>query len=264
MDDSELGELTDDAIAGDWRLFQRRRGHRYSLDDVATAWEASRVRPGALRYADIGCGIGSVLLMVTYKLPGNAVVAAVEAQEISHTLAVRNLARNGLGERVRLVHGDLRDVSLPERLGAPFDLVTGTPPYMPPGRGSPSTDDQRTYARIEMRGGVEAYLAAAAGLLAEGGRFVVCCDARHPERALDGGEAAGLHAHRRRDVIPRASKKGALFTVWTFARESGELAVEPALVVRDAEGGRTEAAHALREHFDLPVNRAEPPSPGGR
>lgn len=256
----DLGELTDDAIAGTWRILQRRRGHRYSLDDVATAYEAVHARPDAKRYADIGCGIGSVLLMVRYKLGPGAAVSAIEAQAISHHLAERNLERNGLTD-VRLVHGDLRDPDLLTTLDGPFDLVTGTPPYLPPGKGSPSTDDQRTYARLEMRGGVEAYLAAAAPLLAPDGRFVVCCGAKTPERALEGGEKAGLHARRKLDVVPRQSKKGPLFTVWTFSRKPGPLEEAAPLVARDAEGSRTEASHQLRTFFDLPVNRQEPASP---
>lgn len=256
----DLGELTDDAIAGDWRIWQRRRGHRYSLDDVATAAVAARSRPEATSYLDLGCGVGSVLLMVSYRLGSQARIAAVEAQAMSVELARRNLARNGLAERVALVHGDLRDRDL--SLGGPYALITGTPPYLPPGSGSPSPDPQRTYARLEMRGGIEDYLAAAARWLAPGGLFVACCDARRPERAIEGAEAAGLHPVRRQDVVPRAGRKGALFTVWSFTREPAPLVEAEALVARDADGARTEASHALRELFDLPVNRAEPASPG--
>lgn len=258
----DLGELTDDALTGPFRVWQRRRGHRYSLDDVATAWEAARARPEARRYADLGCGIASVLLMVTYKLPADARVVGVEAQAQSLHLARRNVERNGLSDRVTLLHGDLRET----RLEGGFELVTGTPPYLPPDQATPSTDAQRAYARLELRGGVEDYLRAAAPLLAPGGRFVVCCDARRPERALEGGRAVGLAAVRQRDVVPRAGHKGPLFTVWTFARadESPSLSVEPPLIARDEHGARTEAAHALRRFFDLSVNEAEPASPGAR
>ncbi|MCC6874439.1 MAG: SAM-dependent methyltransferase [Sandaracinaceae bacterium] len=259
-DDARLGELTDDAICGEWRIWQRRRGHRYSLDDLATAWEAVSARPGARRYCDLGSGIGSVLLMVSYKLAPSCAKAAVEAQAISFELLRRNVARNGL--TAALWHGDLRDPELAAHVGAGFDLVTGTPPYVPPGKGSPSTDEQRTYARIEMRGGVEDYLAAASRILADDGALVVCCDARTPERAIEGGVKANLHARRRRDVVPRAGRKGALFSVWTFVKQPCELVIEPALVARDEGGGRTETAHALRRFFDLPVDEDEPASPG--
>lgn len=260
MDD----ELTDDAIAGSYRVLQRRRGHRYSIDDVATAWEAARARPSAASHLDLGSGIGSVLLMIAHKLP-HARLTAIEAQEISYALLTKNVARNGLAPRTSLHHGDLRDEALLASLdGAPFELVTGTPPYMPKEQGTLPPDSQRAHARMELRGGVEAYLAAASRVLSPGGRFVVCADARTPARAIEGGRAVGLTAVRRRDVVPRAGLKGALFTVWTFARageHDGPTEIAAPLVARDEDGARTEAAHALRRFFDLPVNEAEAPSP---
>lgn len=259
MDD----ELTDDALAGSFRVWQRRRGHRYSIDDVATAWEAARERPAAARYLDLGCGIGSVLLMVAYKLPA-ASCAGVEAQDVSFDLARKNVERNGLAERVVLRHGDLRDDALIDSLGGPFELVTGTPPYMPKEEGTVPPDSQRAHARVELRGGVEAYLRAAARALAEDGRAVVCAPARAPHRVIAGAAAAGLAPIRRRDVVPRAGHKGALFTVWTLARApaaSRSLEHAPDLVARDEGGARTETARELRRFFDLPVNEAEAPSP---
>jgi tRNA1(Val) A37 N6-methylase TrmN6 len=33
-------ELTLDALAGRWRIYQLRNGHRFSADDLLTAWTA--------------------------------------------------------------------------------------------------------------------------------------------------------------------------------------------------------------------------------
>ena len=244
-------ELTDDALTGSFRIWQRRRGHRYSLDDVLTAWEAVRARPAARRVLDLGCGIGSVLLMTAWKLP-EATFVGIEAQAVSLSLAQRNVLRNDVSERVALYPGDLREIA--PTLGGGFDLVTGTPPYMPPGTSTPSPDAQRTYARIEMRGGVEAYLAAGADRLAPGGRLVVCCDARTPERALEGGRAVGLAPVRKRDAVPRAGSKGPLFTVWTFARadEAPPCEEAPPFVARTEDGVRTDVYYAVRAFFGLP------------
>lgn len=255
-----IGELSDDALAGPWRIWQRVRGHRYSIDDVATAREAVLARPDARSAIDLGCGIGSVALMVAYKLP-EARVVGVEAQALSLELARRNVARNGLEARVSLMHGDLRDVT--RALDARFDLVTGTPPYFDPAKSSPSTDSQRTYARIEMRGGIEDYLAAGARVLAPGGRMVVCGDAKRADRAIAGAAAAGLALIAQRDVVPREGK-GALFAIWTLAREdewNATMEMRAPIVARTAEGARTEGAHALRRFFDLPVNEDEAASP---
>ena len=245
-----MDELTDDALTGRFRVWQRARGHRYSLDDVLTAFEAARQAGRARRYLDLGCGIGSVLLMVLDRASSVERAAAVEAQEVSVALARRNIERNGVADRVRLVHGDLRDPSVRASLGGPFELVTGTPPYMPVGTSTPSPDSQRRYARVELRGGVEDYLAAAGALLADDGRVVLCCDARTPQRAIDGGRRAGLVPIRRRDATGRVGQ-APLFTVWTFARE-GALEVSEPFFARDAQGRRTPSYLAVRSFFGLP------------
>jgi tRNA1(Val) A37 N6-methylase TrmN6 len=257
----ELGELSDDAIAGPYRVLQRRRGHRYSLDDVLTAWEAARAMPAARRCLELGSGIGSVLLMLAYKLP-DAQFVAIEAQRNSFRLLGENVARNGLDARVRRIHGDLRVQSTRAALGL-FDLVTGTPPYVPPEMATPSPDAQRAYARQEFRGGVEGYVHAAARVLALHGRAVVCADARFPERVFTSAQEAGLRVVRRRDAVPRAGS-APLFSVFTLA--SAQAAVvpyvhEPAWVARDANGARTEAYHQLRAFFGMaaPVGEASSP-----
>jgi len=247
-----VDELTDDAIAGTYRLFQRKAGHRFSVDDVATAWIAARAVPEAKRVLDLGTGITSVLSMLAWKLSA-ATFVGIEAQEQSFALAQRNVARNALDGRVTLLHGDIRDVATLDRALAdgPFDLVSGTPPYAPPGTATPSPDSQRAHARVELRGGVEVYVAAMARTLAPGGLGVVCADARRPERIEKAAGEHGLFVHARRDVVPRAPR-AALFTVWTLGRVEAPFVLEPPLVVRDADGVRTAEARSMRAFFDVP------------
>ncbi len=258
----ELGELTDDAIAGAFRITQRRRGHRYSLDDVLTAWEAANAAPAARRCLELGSGIGSVLLMLAYKLPA-AQFVAIEAQRNSFRLLEENVRRNGIQARVRLLHGDLRTDPALEAL-APFDLVTGTPPYVPRGRATPSHDAQKAYARQELRGGVEDYLSAVGRVLTPDGIGVVCADARFPERVFEGARAAGLAVIRQRDVVPRAGRKGSLFSLFTVRlAERADPACEhaPAWVARDEGGARTPAYLAVRAFFGIDPAHDEAPSP---
>ena len=249
--DPREDELTSDAITANFRLIQRKRGHRFSLDDLATAWVAARAAPAAQAYADLGCGIGSVLLMVAWRLPA-ARALGVEAQERSIALARRNVAENGIAGRTRLVLGDLREVTagLVER----FDLVTGTPPYLPRGTALESPDPQRAAARIELRGGVEDYLAAAARIVAPNGRVVVCADGRRPDRVHAGARAAGLAILARTDVIARAGAVVPLFGVWTLGPAGDGEPPEARcdrVVMRDDRGDRTADAIAMRRFFGL-------------
>ena len=241
--------LTSDAITGSYRLLQRRRGHRFSVDDLATAWEAARNAAEAATFLDLGCGVGAVLLMVAWRLP-EARGFGIEAQEESVALARRNIDENGLTARVTLLHGDLRDVTRTFPHPA-CELVTGTPPYLPVGTALASPDPQRAAARLELRGGVEDYLAAAARVLARTGIVVLCSDGRAPERVLRGADAAGLTPVRRLDVVPRAAAKDPLFSVWTCARAAAGPLERDRIVLRDERGERTAASLAMRRFFGL-------------
>lgn len=242
-------ELTSDAITADYRIFQRRRGHRYSLDDLATAAEAVRAAPsrgGA--YLDLGCGIGSVLLMASWKLRP-PLVYGIEAQSTSLRMAAASVAFNQLD--AHLIEGDHREVTRHGDTLPAFSLVTGTPPYLPQGTALESPDPQRAAARIELRGGVEDYLGSAAAVLATDGVVVVCADGRRPERVLDGADRAGLHPVRCIEVWPRPAAEQPLFSVWTLTREPKGGLQTTAVRVRGEDGEQTAEARAWRRLFGL-------------
>jgi tRNA1Val (adenine37-N6)-methyltransferase len=248
-------------LAGDWRILQRVDGHRWSLDDLATAWFAAETVAAdpPRRHVDIGCGIGSVLLLVAWRFPALHSIG-VEAQSLSFDLATRSIAGNGVAGRCEVRSGDLRDPALLSE-GAVFDLVTGTPPYLPPGTGRTSPRVQRGPCRIEERGGIEDYCRAAARLLAPGGWFVACAGGRQTSRVVDAARDAGLVVVRSRDVVPRAGK-APLLAVHALQRAGEHTApaapmaptmpASRSLVVRDARGVWTDEFRALRHAMGMP------------
>jgi len=241
-------------LAGDWRILQRLHGHRWSLDDLVTAWFAARVvaDPPPRWIADLGCGIGAVLMLLAWRFSAARVVG-VEAQEMSTALARRSLRWNGADGRCEVRLGDLRDPAvLPE--GPVFDLVAGTPPYLRSGSATESPHTQRAPSHFEHRGGIEDYCTAAARLLARGARFVACAAAAQEGRVRTAAAAAGLGVERHVDVIPREGKPP-LFAVFALRRrpEATAAAVDPPLVVRDAAGRWTPAFRSLRGDMGMPA-----------
>lgn len=236
-----MSDRSVDRLAGSWQIVQLNQGHRFSADDMLTAYTAARAAPTARRLLDLGSGIGSVGLMTLYQLPGSTMVT-VEVQEVSVALQRETLALNGLQGRVQPVQGDLREVELePE-----FDLITGSPPYIPEGAGVLPKHPQKAGARFELKGNVFDYCRAAAKALKPDGTFVFChsgTDPR-PEAAIT---ASGLVLVQRRDVYFRHDKPPtvALFT----CRQRGTRADAEPLVIRDEDGAHTERYTAIRRVF---------------
>lgn len=241
-------------LAGDWRILQLVSGHRWSLDDLVTAWfgaELLRETPPG-RFVDLGCGIGTVLLLTAWRFP-EALGFGIEAQAQSADLARRSIAWNGVESRCRVRCADLRETASLSGEG-PCDLVTATPPYLPLGSAHSSTRPQWAGCHLEQRGGVEDFTEAAARLLAPQGWFVTCAAAAQVDRVARGAARAGLAVVRRMDVVPREGKD-VLFSMWAMRppHHAGPLRIDRALVVRDLLGRWTEEFRALRTGMGLPA-----------
>jgi len=242
----EPGE-TLDRLAGNWRIFQLRRGHRFATDDLLTAWTAWRAQPGAERVLDLGCGVGSIGLLVLRRLSPSAQLTSVEVQAVSAELARKTVAFNGLQRRVRIINGDLRADGLLRDAGV-FELVTANPPYIPPHRGVAAPHPQRAAARLELHGDIRDFCRRAAAHLAPGGRFCfshAAADPRPPLAVRD----AGMRVLCRREVLFRQGRAPTI-ALYTCAWEGETVTCAP-LVVRGADGAWSPGHSALRLQMEI-------------
>jgi len=255
----EPGE-TLDYICGEFRIFQFEKGHRYSTDDVLTAWYGTQWAPRVDRACDLGSGIGSVAIIAAWRLPGARFVT-VEAQEMSIRLARKSVAYNGLQDRFTLIHSDLRQFETNEReldINDRFDLVTGSPPYFPPGTATGANHPQAVPARIEVRGSIADYARTASRILAPGGLFAFVFPALG-ERADEALREAGLTLIRRRDVVFKEGEPP-LIALFAAARTEDMPStvrarggfIEPPLIIRDRQGSVHPEYAAVRMSFGFP------------
>ena len=252
-------EETLDALCGHWRIFQLRQGHRFSTDDVLTAWYGTTCCPSARTILDLGSGVGSVGMTAAWRLPGASVVT-VEAQAQSVALARKSAAYNGILDRYDVRLGDLRDPQVLDP-AARFDLILGSPPYFPLEAGVTAEHPQKVACRFEVRGTIADYAHAAARHLQPGGVFACVFPTREAHQAvrpLQAAKAAGLCVVRQRPVVFRASEP-ALISLFVMMREQDLPAsmrertwVEPALVVRDEGGQVTPEYDAVKLSFGFP------------
>ncbi|MBW2189262.1 MAG: methyltransferase domain-containing protein [Deltaproteobacteria bacterium] len=233
-----------DRLIGDWHIYQRTGGHRTSTDDLITAWYAVHRNPNPpVRYLDLGCGVGSVLLMVSHKLrPTTAFGVEVQAQSVDMaTRAIAELPEHESHIEVR--HADFRDFDFGSER---YDLITGSPPYFPLNAGVLPDDPQRRACRFEERGGVEAYLEAATRAMTERSRFYIVFQTRWSERVTASATRHGLQLTGQADFSTRADNPDPFLTVFEFSRQPAETVHRFSCSVRGANGAITPEYQRIR------------------
>jgi tRNA1(Val) A37 N6-methylase TrmN6 len=254
--EAELGEpITVDGLTSTWSIFQRKKGHRHSTDDLLTGWYALEKSPlvGRTidRHLDLGTGIGTVGLLVLSGSSPETRLTCIEAQDVSFRFLLENIRANGVEDRVTAIHGDLRDLDLADER---FPLVTGSPPYFDVASGIVPADSQKAHARFELRGDVSDYARAARRHLEPDGIFVFCFPWQQKERALGAARTEGFTVVSHRDVIPREGLPP-LFSLFScrlgFERMPTASEEEP-FVVRHHDGSHTRAMDDVRARFGWP------------
>ncbi|MCK9461951.1 MAG: methyltransferase [Proteobacteria bacterium] len=243
---SRFQVTVDAAFDGRLLLRQPRSGYRFSADAPLLVWFSCRgaARP-ARRAADLGAGCGVVGLGLLLAGAAERVVA-VEAQERLAALCAENAEANGLGDRLEVVNGDMRE-SHPALTRRRFDLVVANPPFWPADTGHLPADGERRIACHEVRIDLDGWIGVAAELLEpRRGRLCAVFPARRVSELLAGLTRGGLGAASLLAVHPSPDAEAELVLVEArpgcAARPT---AVEPPLFLRDRDNRDSEAARAV-------------------
>jgi release factor glutamine methyltransferase len=96
---------------------------------VERAIEFLRTRNGEQLICDLCTGCGCVAVAIARNFAGCRVVAT-DISDAALEVAERNVSRHGLGNRVKLLKGDLFEPIIPGIGPAKFDLIVCNPPYV--------------------------------------------------------------------------------------------------------------------------------------
>ncbi|MDA5194277.1 tRNA1(Val) (adenine(37)-N6)-methyltransferase [Govanella unica] len=235
--------LTDDEfLGGRLRLNQPDDGYRIGGDSVLLA--ATVPARAGDRILDIGCGSGAIALCLAERLK-SVTVTGLELQPELFAIASENATRNGLGDRVTIIEGDLAKAprDLPRNA---FDHVVTNPPYLDEALASPPPNAQKARAHMESHLGLREWVALSLKFLKPLGWLHVI---QRADRLPD--LLAGLDG-RAGDIIvyPLWPKTGtAARRVIVRARKGGKgaMTLHPGLVLHEDNGRYTpEAEAALR------------------
>jgi len=240
----------DDLLGGLIRIEQPRRGQRASADAVMLA-AAVPARRGQ-RVLELGCGSGVGMLCLAARLPGVA-VDGIEIQPDLVTLCARNIAANGLEDRLRVAAGDIR-----RRVAgiAPnsYDQVFANPPYFDRGRHRASPDAGRATARSEAEAAdLPLWIAAMLRHAKPGGRLTLIHKADRLADILQafGGGPNGKPRAGGIRILPLCSRAGQpakRIIVSAIKGSRAPLELGPGLVLHQADGSYVPAVEAVLRH----------------
>lgn len=203
LDEIDRAELFGGAV----RCWQPRRGYRFSVDALLlamAAFDAPEGNGAADReetVLELGTGAGVVLLVLGLN-PRFRELVGLEIQPQLAAIARRNVAEAGLGPRISVVEGDLRDPPA-SVTGRRFDLVVSNPPYYPVSDGHVNADPQRAIARHEVACRLSDVLGRARASVRPGGRVILVYPAPRAESVLASAPAARLAVSHLRFVRSR-------------------------------------------------------------
>ena len=220
-------ETIDRVFDGRVAVIQRRGGYRFALDSLLLA-RFVEVR-GRERIVDLGTGNG-VLALSLAVLNGGVEAVGVELQGEMVDRAARAAVLNGLGERVRMVRGDVRDLAT-ELTSGSFDAAVCNPPYRARRSGRVNPDRERLVARHEVEGTLADFLRAGAWLLRHRGRMYLVYPSERAVELFSAMRQHGLEPRRARFVHSFAGDPATLVLAEGVKGARPSLTVLPPLVI---------------------------------
>lgn len=240
-------ETLDELSGYHLRIIQPRHGYRFSVDPLLLA-DFARVRKDE-RVADLGTGCGIMPLLLARR-QDSAVITGIEFHAGMARIAQRNVAANDLCGSIDIVTDDV--ISLKGRFPvSTFDLVTSNPPYRRPGTGKVSPREGRDGARHETTATLADFLAAAKYLVKESGRICFIYHTCRLAELMAQAAAQKLAPLRLRMVHGHSAAPARMFLVELMKGRTGELRVEPPLMVRDESGRYSEEKLRIFKGIDL-------------
>lgn len=242
-------EHTDDAVLGGrLRLTQKKSGHRIGHDAILLA-AATAAKSGDL-VADCGAGIGAAGLVLACRVPGVDVTLIERDAELA-SIAAGNIARNGFADRVRAIALDVTapagDFAAAGLAPGSFDGVMMNPPFNSP-RQQVSPDPARRAAHEAADGTLEAWIAAASGLLHSAGALTMIWRADGLGQVLEALEQGQFGGVAVLPVHGRAGQPAIRVLVRAEKGSRAPLSLLPGLDLNDPSGRPSAAAEDVLRH----------------
>lgn len=247
MENTEIkeNERIDDLNLGGLRIIQDPKQFCFGIDAVLLAdFAAGSVKKGA-KVLDMCAGNGIITLLLTHKTRAEF-ITGLEIQESAAEMAERSIALSGVGERAKMIRGDLKDAADIFGKGV-FNNIVCNPPYKEYGGGYISCGESAAIARHEIMCTLEDVIASAAALLRPLGKLSMI---HRPERLADIISLMRkykIEPKRLRSVYPSYKKAASMVLIEGARGGRPKLICEPPLYIYEENGEYSDEINIIYE-----------------
>lgn len=224
--------------------------YHFSTDTILLA-EFSK-QQGRKKCVELGTGCATIPLL-WYKHNQHLDITAIEIQNDACTLAQKSVDYNNLGDNIKIINADLKDLKGKLNFGY-YDLVACNPPYKLGGSGITNPQDSKLIARHETECTLDDICESASKLLQFGGKFCIC---QRPERLADVMESMrkfSIEPKTLRLVQQRKTKAPKLFLLeGRRGGNRGFLNVLPTLFIEDENGNFSDEMMKIYGSYKTPA-----------
>lgn len=196
------GERIDDLQFKELKLIQNAEYFSFGADAVLLA--RFSLPKDSDTVIDLGTGTGIIPVMVSGLCNAKEIVG-LEIQDCMCDLFSRSIKLNNLEDRVKTVHGDIKEIDTIFARES-FSLVISNPPYIKAGKGIVNEYSQKAISRHEVLCTLDDVAEAAGYLLKPKGRFALI---NKPERIMECFDAMrkyGIEPKRAQLIFPKSDK----------------------------------------------------------
>ncbi len=239
-------EITDDGfLDGRLKVLQPAKGYRAGLDAVLLA-AAVPARAGE-RVLEAGAGVGVASLCLASRVSGLE-VAGIELQPELVRLAGENISRNGFGDRVSVIEGDIghpvRDLAAMGLEPNAWHHVFANPPFHDPAASPAPPNASKAQAHLTLGSDLDDWVRFACVMARPKGTvtFIHRAETLGDLLAAMSGHLGGIEVF---PLWPAAGKSASRVIVRGQRGSRAPLALRPGLVLHGRDGRFTDRAEAL-------------------
>ena len=167
------GPTPDYILGGRLLLCQPKKGFRAGIEPILLAAAVPDSVSGQV--LELGCGVGTAALCYASRVSDSPVIGVEKQSELAK-LALDNVSKNHLNDRIRIIKEDI--ISLYETLApCSFYHVMANPPFVKADRADPKMHPLRWGSHIEGSAKLADWVSVARNLLKPKGTFTIIYDA---------------------------------------------------------------------------------------